>query len=442
MTFWGPDFDALQAVDPEIAGVVVDELDRLRGGLQLIASENFTSPAVLAALGSTLSNKYAEGYPGKRYYGGCEVVDVAETIGIERAKALFGADHANLQPHSGASANLAVYGAFLDPGDTVLAMSLPHGGHLTHGTKVSFSGKWFNAVHYGVRPNDGGPHSEDIDYDQMRSLAREHKPKMIICGGSAIPRLIDFAAFREVADEVGAILMVDAAHFIGLVAGQAIPSPVPYADVVTFTTHKVLRGPRGGMFVCKAEHAAKLDKAVFPMMQGGPLMHAVAGKAVALKEAASTDYQAYAKQVIANSQALTGALAAEGMRPVTGGTDTHLALLDLQGIGVSGKDAEYRCDRAGIVLNKNAIPYDPQPASIASGVRVGTPSVTTQGMTEGDMKEIGSLIGRAVRDEDGSAAEEIRSAVTALVTANPAYGRASDVRATSASGAGDNPSPS
>ena len=425
MTFWGPDFDALQQVDPEIAAVVVDELDRLRGGLQLIASENFTSPAVLAALGSTLSNKYAEGYPGKRYYGGCEVVDRAEQLGIDRAKELFAADHANLQPHSGASANLAVYGAFLQPGDTVLAMSLPHGGHLTHGTKVSFSGKWFKAVHYGVAEG-----TEDIDYDQMRDLAREHRPKMIIAGGSAIPRLIDFAAFREVADEVGAIFMVDAAHFIGLVAGKAIPSPVPYADVVTFTTHKVLRGPRGGALVCKAEHASALDKAVFPMMQGGPLMHAVAAKAVNFKECMSADYQAYTRQVIANAQALTEALAAEGMRPVTGGTDTHLALLDLQGIGVSGKEAEARCDRAGIVLNKNAIPYDPQPASIASGVRVGTPSVTTQGMDETAMKEIGSLIGRAVRDEDGSAAEEIRQGVDALVTAHRAYERVSDTTQT------------
>jgi glycine hydroxymethyltransferase len=418
VTFWGPDFDALQQTDPEIAGVVLDELTRLRSGLQLIASENFTSPAVLAALGSTLSNKYAEGYPGKRYYGGCEVVDVAEEIGIQRAKDLFGADHANLQPHSGASANIAVYGAFLNPGDTVLAMSLPHGGHLTHGTKVSFSGKWFNAVHYGVAKD-----TEDIDYDQMRSLAREHKPKMIIAGGSAIPRLIDFAAFREVADEVGAILFVDAAHFIGLVAGKAIPSPVPYADVVTFTTHKVLRGPRGGMLVCKEEHAAKLDKAVFPMMQGGPLMHGVAAKAVALKEAATPAYAAYAKQVIANSIALTDALAAEGMRPVTGGTDTHLSLLDLQGIGVTGQQAEARCAAAGIVLNKNAIPYDPQPPSVASGIRVGSPSVTTQGMTEGDMKEIASLIGRAVKDEDGTSAEEIRRGVEALVTAHPAYPR-------------------
>ena len=421
MTFWGPDFDALQETDPEIAGVVLDELTRLRSGLQLIASENFTSPAVLAALGSTLSNKYAEGYPGKRYYGGCEVVDVAEQIGIDRAKLLFGAEHANLQPHSGASANIAVYGAFLTPGDTVLAMSLPHGGHLTHGTKVSFSGKWFNAVHYGVARE-----TEDIDYDQARDLAREHRPKMIICGGSAIPRTIDFAAFREIADEVGATLMVDAAHFIGLVAGKAIPSPVPYADVVTFTTHKVLRGPRGGMLVCKAEHAAKLDKAVFPMMQGGPLMHAVAAKAVALKEAATPQYQAYTRQVIANSQALTEALAAEGMRPVTGGTDTHLSLLDLQGVDVTGQQAEARCAAAGIVLNKNAIPYDPQPPSIASGIRVGTPSVTTQGMGEGDMKEIAALIGRAIRDEDGSAAPELRRGVAALVQAHPAYERRSD----------------
>ena len=414
--FWGPDFDALQQTDPEIAGVVLSELDRLRGGLQLIASENFTSPAVLAALGSTLSNKYAEGYPGKRYYGGCAEVDKAETIGIERAKALFGAEHANLQPHSGASANLAAYGAFCAPGDTILAMSLPHGGHLTHGAKVSFSGKWFNAVHYGVSQA-----TEDLDYDQMRDLAREHRPRMIICGGSAIPRLIDFAAFREVADEVGAILMVDAAHFIGLVAGKAIPSPVPYADVVTFTTHKVLRGPRGGMLVCKAEHAAKLDKAVFPMMQGGPLMHAVAAKAVNLKECMTPAYQAYTRQVIANAQALTEGLAAEGMRPVSGGTDTHLALLDLQPIGVTGAEAEARCGAARIVLNKNAIPYDPQPPSIASGIRVGSPAVTTQGMGEGEMKEIASLIARAVRDE--SAAAEVGATVAAMVERHPAYPR-------------------
>jgi glycine hydroxymethyltransferase len=399
MTYYGPDFGALQETDPEIAGVVLDELDRLRGGLQLIASENFTSPAVLAALGSTLSNKYAEGYPGppllRRLRG-------RRPRRADRHRARQGAVRRRArQPAAalGASANLAVYGAFLQPHDTVLAMSLPHGGHLTHGSKVSFSGKWFNAVHYGVAKD-----TEDIDYDQVRDLAREHRPKMIICGGSAIPRTIDFAAFRAVADEVGALLMVDAAHFIGLVAGGAIPSPVPHADVVTFTTHKVLRGPRGGMLVCKAEHAAKLDKAVFPMMQGGPLMHAVAAKAVALKEAATPEYAAYARQVIANAQALTDGLVAEGMRAVSGGTDTHLALLDLQPIGVSGADAEARCDAAGIVLNKNAIPYDPQPPSVASGIRVGTPSVTTQGMAEGDMKEIASLIARAVRDADGTAA--------------------------------------
>ncbi len=421
-TYYGPDFDELSREDPEIAGVLLGELDRLRGGLQLIASENFTSPAVLAALGSTLSNKYAEGYPGRRYYGGCSEVDKAEEIGIARAKELFGADHANLQPHSGANANLAAYGAFCTPGDTILAMSLPHGGHLTHGAKVSFSGKWFNAVHYGVDAT-----TEDIDYDQVRSLAREHRPKMIICGGSAIPRLIDFAAFREIADEVGAILMVDAAHFIGLVAGKAIPSPVPFADVVTFTTHKVLRGPRGGMIVCKAEHAAKIDKAAFPMMQGGPLMHAVAAKAVNLKECMTPQYQQYAREVIANARALTASLAEQGMRPVTGGTDTHLALLDLAATGVTGKDAEARCDAAGIVLNKNAIPNDPQPPSVASGIRVGSPAVTTQGMGEGQMKEIGELIGRAVTATDGDpdhrVAREVRAAVTELVTAFPAYPR-------------------
>lgn len=416
--FWGPDFDELSAEDPEIAAVVLAELDRQRGGLQLIASENFTSPAVLAALGSTLSNKYAEGYPGRRYYGGCAEVDKAEVIGIDRAKALFEADHANLQPHSGASANIAAYGAFVKPGDTVLAMSLPHGGHLTHGSKVNFSGKWFNVVSYGVRKD-----TELIDYDEVRALALQHRPSMIITGATAYSRLINFSIFREIADEVGAILMVDAAHFIGLVAGKAIPSPVPYADVVTFTTHKVLRGPRGGMILCKEEHAAAIDKAVFPMMQGGPLMHAVAGKAVALKEAATPEYQAYAKQVIANAQALSAGLAADGMRPVSGGTDTHLALIDIQAMGVTGDIAEARCDAARITLNKNAIPYDPQPPSKGSGIRVGTPAVTTQGMTEDDMAEIATLIGRAVRDDDGSDAPAIAEQVTALVTRHPAYPR-------------------
>jgi glycine hydroxymethyltransferase len=414
--FWGPDFEALRHGDPEIAGVLLDELDRLRGGLQLIASENLTSPAVLAALGSTLSNKYAEGYPGRRYYGGCQVVDRAEEIGIVRAKELFGADHANLQPHSGAQANFAVYAALLAPGDTVLAMSLPHGGHLTHGSMVNFSGRWFDVVAYGVRED-----TERIDYDQVRDLARRHRPKMIICGATAYPRLIDFAAFRAVADEVGAWLLVDAAHFIGLVAGKAIPSPVPYADVVSFTTHKVLRGPRGGMILCREELAARIDKAVFPFSQGGPLMHAVAAKAVALKEAASPGYGAYARQVIVNAQALADGLAAEGIRPVAGGTDTHLALLDLRDLGVTGKEAEARADAARITLNKNAIPYDPQPPTVSSGIRVGTPAVTTQGMREGEMKDIAALIARAVREP--AAASDVAASVTALVTQYPAYPR-------------------
>jgi glycine hydroxymethyltransferase len=415
MTFWGPSFAQLEQTDPAIAEIVLAELDRQRAGLQLIASENFTSPAVLATLGSTLSNKYAEGYPGRRYYGGCVEVDKAEEIGVARAKQLFGAEHANLQPHSGASANIAAFGAFLSPGDTYLAMSLPHGGHLTHGAKVSFSGSWFTPVHYGVSPD-----TEQIDYDQVRDLARTHRPKMIIAGGSAIPGLIDFPAFREIADEVGAIFMVDAAHFIGLVAGGAIPSPVPYADVVTFTTHKVLRGPRGGMIVSRAEHAKALDKAVFPMMQGGPLMHAVAAKAVALAEAATPAYQQYARQVIDNAQALTSGLVEHGMRAVGGGTDTHLALIDLRELGVTGTEAEQRCDAAGIVLNKNAIPFDPQPPSVASGIRVGTPSVTTQGMGVAQMGQVAALIARAVREGSGSA-QSVADEVRDLVSAFPAY---------------------
>ncbi len=418
--YYGPDFGALIRTDPDIAGLLLSELDRQRGGLQLIASENQTSPAVLAALGSTLSNKYAEGYPNRRYYGGCAEVDKAETLAIERAKSLFGADHANVQPHSGASANQAVYGAFVSPGDTILAMSLDHGGHLTHGFKVSFSGKWFNAVHYGVSAD-----TEDIDYDQVEALAREHRPKLIIAGGSAIPRLIDFARFRTIADEVGATFWVDAAHFIGLVAGKAIPSPVPHADVVSFTTHKVLRGPRGGGIVCKAEHAAKIDRAVFPMMQGGPLMHAVAAKAVNFAECATADYQAYAASVIANSQALAGALGERGIRPITGGTDTHLSLHDLREVGVSGADAEKRCDAAGIVLNKNAIPFDPEKPNVASGIRVGAPSVTTQGMGVDQMTQIADVIHRAVTQTDGdpnhATAVALRDEVTALLTQYPAY---------------------
>ncbi|HZN76134.1 MAG TPA: serine hydroxymethyltransferase [Micromonosporaceae bacterium] len=421
--FWGPDFDALRDTDPEIADVVLGELDRLRGGLQLIASENLTSPAVLAALGSTLTNKYAEGYPGRRYYGGCSEVDRAEEIGIERAKALFGAEHANLQPHSGASANLAAYAALVQPGDTVLAMDLPHGGHLTHGSKVNFSGKWFSTVGYTVRQD-----TELIDYDEVRELAQTHRPKMIICGATAYPRLIDFEVFREIADAVEAYLMVDAAHFIGLVAGRAIPSPVPYADVVSFTTHKVLRGPRGGMLLCRKELAQRIDKAVFPFTQGGPLMHAVAAKAVALREAAEPEFAAYTKQVIANAKALAHGLDGEGMRPVSGGTDTHLALLDVRSLDITGRQAEERCDAARITLNKNAIPYDPEKPMVASGIRVGTPSVTTQGMREQEMRQIAMLIGRAVRadpgTDDGSAAlTGIAAEVSDLVAKFPAYPR-------------------
>ncbi len=386
-TFYGPDFELLSTQDPDIAAVLLAELHRQQTNLQLIASENFTSRAVLATMGSTLSNKYAEGYPGKRYYGGCEEVDVAETIAIERAKSLFGAEHANVQPHSGASANVAVYQAFTKPGDTVLAMSLPHGGHLTHGSKVNFSGKWFNVVSYGVRQDN-----ELIDYDELRDSAIANKPKMICSGATAYPSLIDFEKVRAICDEVGAIMWVDAAHFIGLVAGKAIPSPVPYADVVSFTTHKVLRGPRGGMILTKAEHAAAIDKAVFPGMQGGPIMSAVAGKAVALAECATPAYQKYAKDVIVNAQALAAALEGEGMRAVSGGTQTHLALIDIRATGVNGKVADERCGAAGIVLNKNSIPFDPEAPSVTSGIRVGTPATTTQGMGVDQMKVIASLI--------------------------------------------------
>ena len=415
-TFYGPDFELLTQQDPDIAAVLLSELKRQQTNLQLIASENFTSRAVLAALGSTLSNKYAEGYPGKRYYGGCEEVDKAESIAIDRAKALFGAEHANVQPHSGASANVAVYQAFTKPGDTVLAMSLPHGGHLTHGSKVNFSGKWFNIVSYGVRQDN-----ELIDYDELRDLALANKPKMICTGATAYPSLIDFEKVRAICDEVGAIMWVDAAHFIGLVAGKAIPSPVPFADVVSFTTHKVLRGPRGGMILSKAEHAAAIDKAVFPGMQGGPIMSAVAGKAVALAECATPAYQKYAKDVIVNAKSLAAALEAEGMRAVSGGTETHLALIDIRGTGVNGKVADERCGAAGIVLNKNSIPYDPEAPSVTSGIRVGTPATTTQGMGVEEMKTIASLIARAIKTEDAAAHAQIKSEVHALTSRFPIY---------------------
>ncbi len=415
-TFYGPDFNLLTSQDPEIAAVLLSELKRQQTNLQLIASENFTSRAVLAALGSTLSNKYAEGYPGKRYYGGCEEVDKAEYLAIDRAKSLFGAEHANVQPHSGASANVAVYQAFTKPGDTVLAMDLAHGGHLTHGSPVNFSGKWFNVESYGVRQDN-----ELIDYDQLREQAIRTKPKMICSGATAYPSLVDFAKIREICDEVGAIMWVDAAHFIGLVAGKAIPSPVPYADVVSFTTHKVLRGPRGGMILAKAQHAAAIDKAVFPGMQGGPIMSAVAGKAIALAECATPAYQKYAEDVIVNAKALAAALEAEGMRAVSGGTQTHLALMDIRSTGVTGKVADERCGAAGIVMNKNSIPYDPEKPGITSGIRVGSPATTTQGMGVEEMKQIATLISRAIKTDDASAHAAIKSEVHALTARFPIY---------------------
>ncbi len=419
--FWGPSFDELRATDPQIAEVVLGELERLRGGLQLIASENLASPAVLAALGSTLTNKYAEGYPGRRYYGGCERVDEAERLAVERARRLFGAEHANVQPHSGASANLAAFAALVQPGDTVLAMDLPHGGHLTHGSKVNFSGAWFRTVGYTARAD-----TELIDYDEVASLAREHRPRMIICGATAYPRLIDFAAFRAIADEMGAYLVVDAAHFIGLVAGGAIPSPVPVADVVTATTHKVLRGPRGGMILCRAELAGRIDKAVFPFTQGGPLMHAVAAKAVAFQEALTPEFADYARQVVANARTLADGLAGHGLRPVSGGTDTHLALLDLRGTGVTGQEAEHRCGHARIILNKNAIPYDPQKPAVASGIRVGSAAVTTQGMREPQLRHVATLVARAVAADPATALgrstlADLADEVARLVDEYPAY---------------------
>jgi glycine hydroxymethyltransferase len=415
-TFYGPDFNLLTSQDPEIAAVLLSELKRQQTNLQLIASENFTSRAVLAALGSTLSNKYAEGYPGKRYYGGCEEVDKAEYLAIDRAKSLFGAEHANVQPHSGASANVAVYQAFTKPGDTVLAMDLAHGGHLTHGSPVNFSGKWFNIESYGVRQDN-----ELIDYDELRDQAIRTKPKMICSGATAYPSLVDFAKIREICDEVGAIMWVDAAHFIGLVAGKAIPSPVPYADVVSFTTHKVLRGPRGGMILAKAQHAAAIDKAVFPGMQGGPIMSAVAGKAIALAECATAGFQKYAADVIVNAKALAAALEAEGMRAVSGGTETHLALMDIRSTGVNGKVADERCGAAGIVMNKNSIPYDPEKPGITSGIRVGSPATTTQGMGVEEMKQIASLISRAIKTDDASAHAAIKTEVHALTARFPIY---------------------
>jgi glycine hydroxymethyltransferase len=417
MKEWVADWEALKATDPEVAEALVGELERERSTIRLIASENFTSPAVLAAMASTMNNKYAEGLPGKRYYGGCRYVDVTEQLAIDRAKELFGAEHANVQPHAGAQANMAAYFAFMEMGDTMLGMSLPHGGHLTHGSPVNFSGKWFNVVAYEVDRE-----TELIDLDQVRDLAKRHRPKVIVAGATAYPRTIDFAGFREIADDVGAVLMVDAAHFIGLVAGGAYPSPVPHADVVTFTTHKTLRGPRGAMILCKAEHAKAIDKAAFPMMQGGPLEHCIAAKAVALKEAMQPAFRDYAERVVRTARSLAGGLQDQGLRLVSGGTDSHLALVDLQPAGITGADAERACDEVGITLNKNAIPFDPLPPMTTSGIRLGTPGPATLGMDEPEMKEVAEVIGEVIRGPDDQVVKQrARERVSALTARFPAY---------------------
>ena len=405
--------------DLEIERLLADEFTRQTTGLQLIASENFTSRAVMNAVGSVLTNKYSEGYPGKRYYGGNQVVDSIEAIAIDRVKALFGADHANVQPHSGANANMCAYQALLNAGDTVLGLSLDHGGHLTHGSPVNASGKLYNFIPYKVTPGD-----ERIDMDQVRDLALQHRPRMIVAGTTSYPRRIDPAPFRAIADEVGAYYMYDAAHLAGLIAGGAYPNPVPYADVVTFTTHKTLRGPRGGCILSTAEHAAAIDKAVFPGWQGGPLEHVIAGKAVAFREAASDAFKAYAHQVVANASALANALARNGFRLVSGGTDCHLMVVDLRPFDaeLTGKEAQAVLDLAGITLNKNTIPDDPRSPFVTSGVRIGTPSVTTQGMKEPQMDTIADLIARALRDRsDEAKVAAVKADVAALCAAFPAY---------------------
>jgi glycine hydroxymethyltransferase len=407
---------ALRDADPEIARLIDREVERQLEGLELIASENFVSPAVLEAMGSPLTNKYAEGLPGKRYYGGCEFVDQVEQIAIDRAKELFGADHANVQPHSGAQANAAAFFAFLKPGDTFLGMDLSNGGHLTHGSPVNFSGILYHPVSYKV--NDEGL----IDYDQMRTLALDSRPKMIIAGYSAYSRVIDFARFAAVAREVGAIFMVDMAHFAGLVAAGVYPSPVPHADVVTTTTHKTLRGPRGGLILCKAEHAKAIDKAVFPGLQGGPLEHVIAAKAVALKEALHPSFRQYAAQVVSNARTLAASLVERGFNVVSGGTDNHLMLVDLRSKGLTGKVAEHALDRAGITVNKNTVPKETQSPFVTSGIRIGTAAVTTRGMKEPEMRRIAELIDTTLRSpEDMRVAERVRDEVRELTAAFPLY---------------------
>ncbi len=405
----------LRDADPEIAGAMEQELQRQRRNLELIASENIVSPAVMAAMGSVLTNKYAEGYPGKRYYGGCECVDVAERIAIQRAKELFGAEHANVQPHSGAQANLAVYFALLEPGDTVLGMNLAHGGHLTHGSPVNMSGKYFHFVPYGL--NDD---TQRIDYDRLAELAKEHKPRLIVAGASAYPRSIDFQRIGQIARDCGAYFMVDMAHIAGLVAAGLHPSPVPYADVVTTTTHKTLRGPRGGMILCREALAKQIDKAIFPGTQGGPLMHVIAAKAVCLGEALKPAFKEYQQRVIDNAQALAGALVSKGYALISGGTDNHLMLVDLRGFEVTGKELEKRLDEVYITVNKNAIPNDPQSPFVTSGIRIGTPAVTTRGLQPEDMEIIADCIYKVTTDFEG-AAEAVRAQVEALCARYPLY---------------------
>jgi glycine hydroxymethyltransferase len=407
----------LRTTDPEIYEAIRREGRRQREKIVLIASENFASPAVLAAQGSLMTNKYAEGYPGRRYYGGCQYVDVVETLAIERAKQIFGADHVNVQPHSGSQANMAVYFSVLKPGDSILGMDLAHGGHLTHGSRVSFSGMLYHAHFYGVDRT-----TEFIDYDAVRKVAEECRPRMIVVGASAYPRILDFPKFQEIAKAVGAYVMVDMAHIAGLVAAGLHPNPVPHADFVTTTTHKTLRGPRGGMVMCKAEHAKALDKAVFPGLQGGPLMHVIAAKAVALKEALAPGFKKYQEQVLANAKALASGLQKRGFRIVSGGTDTHLMLVDVTSKGITGKEAEAALDEAGITVNKNAIPYDEKPPAVASGIRLGTPIVSTRGMREKDMDEIADAIDTVLsHPTDPAVRKQVRARVRTLCGKFPIF---------------------
>jgi len=407
----------LADVDPKIAEIIRLETERQASKLELIASENFVSEAVMEAAGSPLTNKYAEGYPGRRYYGGCEFVDMAESLAIERAKQLFGADHVNVQPHSGAQANMVAYFSLLEYGDTILGLNLAHGGHLTHGSPVNFSGKFFKVVAYGVEKT-----TEQVDMAEVRRLAKEHRPKMIVTGGSAYPRTINFAAFREIADEVGCYLMADIAHPAGIIAAGLHPSPVPHCDLVTTTTHKTLRGPRGGMVMCKEKHAAAVNKILFPGMQGGPLMHIIAAKAVAFQEALTPAFKAYQQQIVNNAKALAEALVAQGFRLVSGGTDTHVMLVDLAPKGLTGKVAEAALDRAGITVNKNAIPFDPKPPMVTSGIRLGTPALTTRGMREAEMRTIAGLIADILADvQDTARQAKVAGEVRELCTGFPLY---------------------